>query len=128
MDEDNLAKWETKLTSCERRVLMTDLISRAMKHVTSDDQDDMRIGCFERTGCLLTYLPSSDEYDSKIRPQDMELGSFSIPTVQGNDNPVQNVDPDPLDEEQAAVIEEELNIMDEEENNSDEVVDSNEND
>mmetsp|Transcript_15361 Transcript_15361/g.28931 ORF Transcript_15361/g.28931 Transcript_15361/m.28931 type:complete len:660 (+) Transcript_15361:59-2038(+) len=127
MDEDNLAKWETKLTACERRVLMTDLISRAMQHVTSNQQDDMRIGCFERTGCLLTWLPS-DEYDSKIKPQGMKPGSFSIPREQGNDNPVQNVDPHPLHEEQAAVIEEELNIMDEEENNDDEVIDGNEND
>jgi len=58
----------------------------------------------------------------------MKPGSFSIPMEQGNDNPVQNVDPDPLDEEQAAVLEEELNIMEEEENNDDEVIDGNEND
>lgn len=56
-----------------------------------------------------------NEYDSKIRPQAIESGSFSIPTEhQGNNNPVQNVDPDPLDEEQAALIEEELNTVDEE--------------
>jgi hypothetical protein len=49
---------------------------------------------------VLTWL-QTDEYNSKIRPQSMEPGSFSIPTEnKQTDDPVQNVDPDPLDGEE----------------------------
>jgi hypothetical protein len=41
MNKDNLPKWETKLSSCKRRVLMTDLIASAIQHVTSNDLDDI---------------------------------------------------------------------------------------
>jgi hypothetical protein len=79
-EECNLAKLETILTSCERRfLLMTDLIARAIQHLTNNELDEMRIRFSESSGCLLTWLPT-DEYASKIRPQQcMQPVSFSIP-------------------------------------------------
>ena len=41
--------------------------------------ESMRIGCFECTGCLRTWLPN-DIHDTKVRPQGMPQGSFTVPT------------------------------------------------
>jgi hypothetical protein len=45
---------------------MSKLVADATDEVMANDA--MRIGCFERTGMLMTKAPSK-EYDSKIRPQ-----------------------------------------------------------
>ena len=43
----------------------------------SADQDSLRVGAFERTGCLITML-ISEEYDKNIRPQGAE-GLIVVP-------------------------------------------------
>lgn len=80
----------------------------------------MRVGCFERTGCLITMLVN-DEYDRKIKPQGMTIGKFKIPTVQvlidGGDLPEgQN------EEEATAIIEEQIIIEEEQEEQEEELV------
>ena len=42
--------------------------------------ESMRVGCFERTGCRITMLVN-DVHKSKIKPQGMPLGTFTVPTV-----------------------------------------------
>ena len=52
-----------------------------MESVMGSDNDGHCVGCFTRTGCLLTMLHSK-EFDSKICPQRMPVGKFCIPTQQ----------------------------------------------
>ena len=59
------------MTAAERRILTTTLIGKAMTSVMATDQDEMRVKCFERTGCLLTLLANED-HDSRIKPQGMK--------------------------------------------------------
>ncbi len=65
---DNLRKWESKMTASERCILIFQWVAKGMDFIMHEDQDAIRVGCFERTGCLITFLVS-DEYDKKIRPQ-----------------------------------------------------------
>ena len=46
---------------------MTHLLDESMRQIPSKARERMRIGCFERTGCLLRLLPHDD--DSLVRPQ-----------------------------------------------------------
>ena len=66
MKDENMEKWESEkgLTAPDRRVLISNLVSKANQEVLKNDT--ARIGCFQRTGMLLT-LDGSD--DDKIRPQ-----------------------------------------------------------
>ena len=50
MIDDNLEKWESKLTPSERRVLMKNLVAEASDLALMDDR--MRVGCFRRTGLV----------------------------------------------------------------------------
>ena len=59
MLEDNLRDWEEGMTAAQRRVLITRLVSAANKEVLENDV--MRVGCFKRTGCLLTLDGSDDD-------------------------------------------------------------------
>jgi len=54
MTDENLEKWESKLTASERRVLMTHLVAEANDLALMDDR--MRVGCFKRTGLLMEYI------------------------------------------------------------------------
>ena len=45
----------------------------------SDEDDEMRVGCFERTGNLITILPL-DAYDKNIKPKGMKEWSFQVLT------------------------------------------------
>ena len=73
----------------------------------------MQVGCFERTGCLLTLI-ANNEHDKRIKPQEMMAGSFAVPTQSvavGGDNEddendivVQSVEEATLAEEQQAKI------------------------
>jgi DDE superfamily endonuclease len=60
LDEDNLALWEDEagMVPGDRRVLMSRLVALANDEVLKNDR--MRIGCFQRTGMLMT-LDGSDE-------------------------------------------------------------------
>jgi hypothetical protein len=54
MDDENLASWEDEkgMPTGARRVLISQLVAQANEDVLKDDK--MRIGCFKRTGCLMT--------------------------------------------------------------------------
>jgi hypothetical protein len=75
MVNDNLDKWESGFTASERRVLMTNLLARAVTKLQGDDS--LRVKCFERTGCLLR-LNADMEHDAKVKPQGLKL-PYSIP-------------------------------------------------
>ena len=65
MKEENMCKWEGKMTASERRVLINNLVSRANDEALNNDT--MRIGCFVRTGALMTHKKS--DKDLLIKPQ-----------------------------------------------------------
>ena len=79
MDGENMMKWEGKMTAGERRILITQLVGESMDYIMAPDQDKLRIGAFERTGCLIT-MAVSEELDKKIKPQGISPGSFEVPT------------------------------------------------
>ena len=71
-----------------------------------------RIGCFERTGCLITML-ATQEHDAKIKPQGMKVGKFKVPNMHKNDQQVAQEEvyvPEPKSAEEAALEEEENNM------------------
>ena len=65
MTDENLEKWESKLTASERRVLMTHLVAEANDLALMDDR--MRVGFFKRTGLLIDY--SKSEFDDDVKTQ-----------------------------------------------------------
>ena len=114
MDADNMSKWEGKMVAGERRILITKLFGNAVDHVLLPENDKMRVSCFERTGCLITMLPL-EEFDAKIRPQGMEVGSFVVPKTRAlldGEVEVQVTEGDNvgITEELAALAEETLNL------------------
>ena len=102
------------MTAGERRILMTELVGKSVDHVLTPENDEMRVGCFERTGCLITMLPV-DEMDAKIRPQGMEEGSFQIPKTRAllDGEVVEQLSEGDVDTEEhvAALAEERLNMQ-----------------
>ena len=74
--DENLDRWENGIPAPERRILMTHFLERAMREVLSTLKQRMRIGCFERTGCLIKLHPG--ESDKLVRPQGLKL-PFVIP-------------------------------------------------
>ena len=85
MDEYNSESWKSKLTTSVRSFLVNRWIIQAMRHVMSNEMEKMRIGCFERTGCLITML-TTQKHDAKIKPQGMLLKSLWGPTVRQSSN------------------------------------------
>ena len=79
--DTNMEKWEGKLTASERRVLLSHLVAEATDLAMKDDK--MRIGCFKRTGCLMTYHPS--DMDNDIKPQGV-TSQIVIPSTHDNSN------------------------------------------
>jgi hypothetical protein len=65
MIDDNLQSWEGKMKASERRVLMTNLVAAATEECLKND--DMRVGCFQRTGCLMELHKAAS--DDLIKPQ-----------------------------------------------------------
>ena len=113
MNEENLTKWEGVMTAGERRILTTNLVGKSQEQVLLPENNAMRVACFERTGCLITFM-TSEQFDSKIKPQGVEPGTLKVPTDdslirQDQNNDVETND-DGVDEEQAAQIEEQNNI------------------
>lgn len=93
MDGENLLHWENKWTASERRILISDLVGKAMRYVMHEDRDQLRVSCFERTGSLMTWLPN-DTHDTKIRPQGMPKEKFTVPQkrrLQLDDDPHEDV-------------------------------------
>ena len=87
MDTGNLAKWEQRMTAAQRRVLVIHFVANTNAMMLSEEKDSLRIGCFERTGCLITHAVD-DEKDSKIRPQGVTV-PFTVPTIQPAPQPAQ---------------------------------------
>eukprot|EP00978_Attheya_sp_CCMP212_P030234 scaffold110430_cov70-Attheya_sp.AAC.2 len=76
MINDNIDKWEKEFTASEeRRVMMTNLLARAVTKVQGDDS--LHVKCFERTGCVLR-LTADMEHDAKVKPRGLKL-PYSIP-------------------------------------------------
>ena len=61
MEEKNMEMWETEkgMTAAQRRILISNLVSAANKEILKNDK--LRIGCFQRTGMLLTLDGSDDD-------------------------------------------------------------------
>jgi hypothetical protein len=78
MNEANLEKWETKMNAMERRVLVSYLTAEANDKMLTQQMDAVRIGCFERTGCLITHQVDAEK-DKLIKPQGVTI-KFTIPT------------------------------------------------
>ena len=80
------------------------------------EYEAMRVGCFERTGCLLTLI-ANNEHDKRIKPQGMMAGSFTVPTQSvavGGDNEDDDIDIVVQSAEEAALAEEQARIDDNE--------------
>ena len=76
----------------------------------------MRVNAFERTGCLITMIPS-EHHDSKIKPQGMKPESFVVPCVEpvndgGDAGSSSTLEQEGQSTEEAA-LEEERRIMEE---------------
>eukprot|EP00978_Attheya_sp_CCMP212_P007013 scaffold16409_cov34-Attheya_sp.AAC.1 len=78
MINDNLDKLEKGFTASEQRIMMTNLLARAVMKVQGDDSLQ-RVKCFEHTGCLLR-LTADMEHDAKVKPQGLKL-PYSIPAA-----------------------------------------------
>ena len=115
------------MTVGERRNLITRLIAQALSKVMSDDFEAVRIGAFEKTGCLITHIPL-DVHDNKIKPQGMEVGTYSIPKNRTflNSQEATQVDgrvvttPTPVTEEECALRDERNMIQEDREEEGDE--------
>ena len=46
VSEENLSKWEGKMTSAERRIMVTKLISYAQEEIFQEENHAQRVGCF----------------------------------------------------------------------------------
>ena len=90
-----------------------------MDHVLKPENDGMCVGCFERTGCLITML-SLDDFDAKIRPQGIEQGSFQVTKTMAL--PEEEIDEQVTEagadivEELATLLEEKVNTQEDDEN------------
>ena len=87
------------MISCERPILTTVFVSKDLDYVTESAVESMQVGSFERTGCPITMLPN-DVHDSKINPQGIHIGSFTVPKVAANSeaNAEEDEDIAPMDE------------------------------
>ena len=59
MQESSLEKWEEKLTTSDRHVLLSNLAGEANKLVLNND--GMQVNCFICIGCLLEYKQSNSD-------------------------------------------------------------------
>ena len=76
----------------------------------------MRVGCFERKGCLLTFITNYEHYQ-RIKPQGMMSGSFTVPTQSaavGRDYENDNIGILAQSAEEAALADEQARIDDDE--------------
>ena len=80
MDSNHLAMWERRMSASERRVLVMYLVGEANAKMVSEEMDDMRIGCFRRTGCLISRDVKED-LDNMIKPQGVTV-PLKIPCEQ----------------------------------------------
>ena len=83
MDSNNMTVWEVGVTACEQRILIIVFVSKDLACVMESGIECMQVGCFEWNGCLITIFPNY-LHDSKINPQVMPIGSFTLPKVDEN--------------------------------------------
>ena len=97
------------------RILTTDLVGKANDYVMSDKMDEMRVGCFERTGMMITHIADTN-LDDKICPQGMKKGDFQMPIEFNNESNIESVmvthEIDEGRNEEQVIIEEEHNDND----------------
>jgi DDE superfamily endonuclease./Tc5 transposase DNA-binding domain. len=125
MSDDNLALWEATMTAPERRILMSKFVGEAMRMLMADKNDSVRVGSFERTGCLITLL-AHKEFDDKIKPQGIKEGSYSIPVEDSRQQEFNFVDltgpTNVIGEEESALADERLLLDEHEESLDDGIV------
>ena len=92
MDSANLIKWESKMTAMERRILISHLVARAQDEMPLPRNDKMQIGCFERTGCLITKKVCKK--DALIKPQGITV-PFVVPVLPPSDAEINNIEVEP---------------------------------
>ena len=75
-----------------------------MRDIMSINYDSMRIRSFEKTDCLLTWLPN-DVHDGKICPQGLLVREmFEVPKVRSLVEVEAPILPEPMESEVAAII------------------------
>jgi len=80
------------------------------------EHEAMRVGCFERTGFLLTFIANT-EHDLRAKTQGMMPGSFTVPTQSvavGGDNEENENNIVIQSAEEAALVEEQARMDDNE--------------
>ena len=94
------------MNACEKSIMITAFVSKALAYIMYSDMERMRVGCFELIGCIITML-SNDVHNSKTNPQGMPIGSFTVPKVDANfeANSEEYEDIVPMDEKYAALDE-----------------------
>ena len=90
------------MTANEMYILISSLVGKATRKIMGKDYDAVRVGAFERTGCLMTMLPNK-EHDINIRPQGIKEGSFVVPKDQGKQHAEKKLEG--MDAEEAAFLE-----------------------
>ena len=56
--------WESKLTTGKRWIISVGFVGQAMRKIMTAKYDRLQVGCFERTGCIITLI-ANEEYDEK---------------------------------------------------------------
>ena len=77
-----------------------------MKSVMGNEMEEMRLKCFERTGCLLIWIPTP-LLDSKIKPQGIPEGVLQVHQAQTIIQQPDNIPLEGVETEAAAIAEEE---------------------
>ena len=115
MDEENMLKWEGKMTASKRRVLINHLVAEATETVVK--KDEMRVNCFVRTGSLLHWTKSESDDLIKLQGvkskiiapdacvEDEQTGQFVEPTesVTPQEELMGNVSTDIIDDTVAGI-------------------------
>ena len=81
------------MTAGERRILSIEFLGKSTWKVMTQDHETMRVGRFERTGCLLTFI-TNHGHDQRIKQQGMMASSFTVFTQSaavGGDNENENI-------------------------------------
>ena len=90
MKNENILKWEGKMSAGVCHILTTDLVGKANDYVMRDKMDKMNVGCFERAGMMITHTADRN-LDDQICPQGMNKGDFQIPIEFNNELNIESV-------------------------------------
>ena len=81
-------------------------VAQAMNYVMGNEMEEMRLKCFERTGCLLTWIPDP-LHGAKVKPQGIPEGMLQVPQAQTIIQQADNKPCEGVKAEAAAIAEEE---------------------